>query len=277
MPKESKSGPAYYLFTFRSQITEQDLFENFLTIFIPILKKFEQYSYSVENDSSLQKHLHCIFLHQTAKDYTAMSQLFNQKIFNDFRKALKYKQTNDKGYDNQKVKKGDFLKLLGYVNKETQCLRREYNFTNEKILEGVNYYYTHKHIEKSLCINDDITLLTIKNCYAHIRKYCEENNYRPADPFLKMRMQKQKFAFRPIGSIQTIQEVLDELDIIMNPTKYPEGDELALTYDELKADCLFQRYKYAELSEKMKLLEVTQCKECKKTLSISENWKKLEK
>ena len=138
----------FYLFTFRPQITEQDLFENFLTIFIPEIKKLTKYSYSVEDDSTLQKHIHVV-AESKAKDLSAFKQIFNKKIFKDFKSSLKTKQTNEHGFDDKKINQEDFLKVLGYVNKETQCLRREYNFTNEEILKAVDYYYTSKHIDKS--------------------------------------------------------------------------------------------------------------------------------
>ena len=122
----------FYLFTFRPQITEQELFENFITIFIPELKKLTKYSYSIEEDTTLQKHIHVV-AESKAKDLSAFKQIFNKKIFKDFKSTLKLKQTNEKGFDDQKIRDEDFLKVLGYVNKETQCLRREYKFQSRNI------------------------------------------------------------------------------------------------------------------------------------------------
>ncbi len=53
----------YYLFTFRPQITEQQLFEDFYTILEPAImssKTITHYSYNVEEDNSLKKHIHLL-------------------------------------------------------------------------------------------------------------------------------------------------------------------------------------------------------------------------
>ena len=139
----------HYLFTFRPQITEQDLFENFITIFLPQLKTMINYAYTIEEDDTLQKHIHTL-VECKAKDNNAFQQLFNKKIFKDFKSSLLTKQTNDHGFDNRKVQDApeDFLKVLGYVMKEPQALRRGYSYPDTKIMEARNYYLTTDHIEK---------------------------------------------------------------------------------------------------------------------------------
>lgn len=210
----------FYLFTFRPQISEQELFESFLTIFIPELKKLNRYSYSVEEDGTLQKHIHAV-AESKAKDLSAFKQIFNKKIFKDFKSSLKLKQTNEKGFDDQKIRDEDFLKVLGYVNKETQCLRREYNFTNEEILQAVEYYYTSKHIDKKKNIDNDWTILTTKNVHVIIENYVKEHNIDYNDFLveeqIKMRMIKDKYSFASISKKQ-IATIFNEL-IIANTDK----------------------------------------------------------
>lgn len=210
----------FYLFTFRPQITEQELFENFLTIFIPEIKKLNKYSYSVEDDGTLQKHIHCV-AESKAKDLSAFKQIFNKKIFKEFKTTLKAKQTNEHGFDDQKIRDEDFLKVLGYVNKETQCLRREYNFTNEEILQAVEYYYTSKHIDKHKHIDNDWTILTTKNAHVIIEDYVRIHNIDYNDFLveqdIKMRMIKDKYSFASISKKQ-IATIFNEL-IIANTDK----------------------------------------------------------
>jgi len=218
----------YYLFTFRPQITEQQLFEEFLTIFIPHLKECEHYSYSVEEDGTLQKHIHAIWSSK-AKDKTACFQLFNKKIFKDFKKYLFAKQTTEPaGFDNQKVKEDDFLKVLGYVNKETQCTRRGYNFTNEKILQAVEYYYTSQHIDKSVK-KSDLTIVTAKNIHILVKDYCEKNNLEPHHAVTKLKMQKDRHCF---SQCPKVYETMEELEIIMFPDRFDENEPVS--YDKMK-------------------------------------------
>lgn len=212
----------FYLFTFRPQITEQELFENFITIFIPELKKLIKYSYSIEDDNTLQKHIHVV-AESKAKDLSAFKQIFNKKIFKDFKSTLKTKQTNEHGFDDQKIRDEDFLKVLGYVNKETQCLRREYNFTNEEILQAVEYYYTTKHIDKQKNISNDWTILTTKNAHVIIENYVKEHNIDwtsfLVEQDIKIRMIKDKYSFASISKKQ-IGTIFNEL-IIANTQSDP--------------------------------------------------------
>lgn len=211
----------FYLFTFRPQISEQELFESFLTIFIPELKKLNRYSYSVEEDGTLQKHIHAV-AESKAKDLSAFKQIFNKKIFKDFKSSLKLKQTNEKGFDDQKIRDEDFLKVLGYVNKETQCLRREYNFTNEEILQAVDYYYTSKHIDKSQKAKKDWTILTTKNAHVIIENYVELHNIDYHDFLveqdIKMRMIKDRYSFSSLSKKQ-ISTIFSEIIIANTDSK----------------------------------------------------------
>lgn len=208
----------FYLFTFRPQITEQQLFEDFITIFIPELEKLSRYSYTIEDDSTLQKHIH-VLAESKAKDNSAFHQMFNKKIFKDFKSTLKFKQTNEHGFDDRKVKDEpeDFLKVLGYVNKESQVLRRGYKgFTEEEITNAHKYYHTIEKMNKETC-KSDLTLLTMKNAHIHIKEYCIRNSLRPIDPYLKLRMVKDGYMFETIGSREKVRNIFSELDVYLNP------------------------------------------------------------
>ena len=232
----------FYLFTFRPQITEQDLFENFFTIFSCELDRFMKYSYSVEEDTTVNKHIHCL-VESNAKDNNAFKQIFNKKIFKDFKSSLKNKQTNEHGFDDRKVKDDpeDFLKVLGYVNKETQCLRRKYKgFTNEEILKAVEYYYTTKHIEKQN-INSDMTILTPKNYHIHVKTQAIKHKLQPDDPLLKFRMRKDGYCFGNIPD-KVEQKCLQDLRIQMDTDITEEniygGEEPQVRcYDDLQNYC----------------------------------------
>ena len=213
----------YYLFTFRPQITEQQLFEDFFTILQPELECLSKYSYTIEEDNTLQKHIHLI-AESKAKDNSAFKQLFQKKIFQEFKSALKHKLTNEKGFDDRKVKetKEDFLHTLGYVNKEATALRRQYKgFTNDEITMAVEYYHTAKRI-KSAIPKSDLTIVTARNCHVLIKDYCVRNECEPVDPFTILNMKKEGYMF---SQCPHLQETLEELEINMFPDRYNITEE----------------------------------------------------
>ena len=148
----------FYLFTFRPQVSEFPLFETFLTILKPQLhdnKTLKQYAWSVENDTptSISKHIHILMgFEKTKSKNNPVTQFFNAKVFKDFKNMLKNKQTNEPaGFDDRIVAdtEEDFLKVLGYVLKETQVIRKCSTFPLERVSQAIDYYYQCDHIDKS--------------------------------------------------------------------------------------------------------------------------------
>jgi hypothetical protein len=216
----------FYLFTFRPQVSDQHLFEDFLSIFLPILDTLSKYSYSIEEDGTLNKHIHVLVEHK-AKDNNAWKQLFKRKIFKDFKESLTSKMTNEHGFDDRMVKEDpeDLLKVLGYVNKETDCIRRKYKgFTNEEVLSGIKFYYASEHIDKSK-VKNDWTVLTTKNAHVIIEKFVEDNemdwNEFMIEQTIKIKMIESKFSF-----INFTKEKQSQLfnELIIANTKTAEGD-----------------------------------------------------
>lgn len=194
----------FYLFTFRPQTSETNLFEQFLTILKPALedsKTIKKYAYSVEEDNSLNVHIHLLAgFEETKSKNNPLTQFFNTKPFRDFKQTLKLKQTNEpNGFDDRKVQdtKEDFLKVLGYVNKETVCRRRaNKGFTNEEILEGIEYYYTTQHIDKSKDQSkNNWKILTHKNVLAEIEYWMDNNNVEKWSPIQKVKMIQDRYSF----------------------------------------------------------------------------------
>ena len=235
----------HYLFTFRPQISEQELFEQFLVIFLPILKKFPKWTYSIEDDQTLTKHIHAVFEHPTAKDKTAMEQLFNKKIFRDFKKSIKYKQTNDAGFDNQKIKEEDLMKVIGYVNKQDGCLRREYNFTNQYITDCVEYYYVSQHIDKTI-IKQDLIIMTPRNIHIHIKDYCIKNNLEPTDPMTKLKMIKDGYCFDH-------KNAFNEIEINLHPERFTEAT--TESYDNMMYQKIQLNNQVYQLEQQIKQLK----------------------
>lgn len=211
----------YHLFTFRPQISEQSVLDNFLTIFLPEIKsKSTKFTYSIECPNTLFKHIH-ILAETKAKDKNAFHQLFNKKNFKLFQDSLKHKQTNkNHAFDDRLVKDtpDDLMKVIGYVNKADDSIKHYEGFTNEQILQGVKYYYTHQHLEKKAEINNskDWTILTTKNAHVHIEKYAKDNNYNWDDfmveNHIKIAMIKDRYTFSNF-SRKTQSQIFNEIII----------------------------------------------------------------
>jgi REP element-mobilizing transposase RayT len=216
----------FLFFTFRPQITEQNLLNQFLTIFLPEVKhKSKKYSYSIEEPNTLNQHFHLIAeFSDSVKDLSKLRQIFNKKAYADFREAIKHKSTTDIAFDDKLVKDDphDRLKVLGYVNKATDSFKKYEGFTNEEVLEAVEYYYTTKHLEKTK-VKEDLKVLTTKNMSIHILDYCRKNNRDPRHQYqIKLAMNKEGYQFHGISS-RIVNEAFKETDIFMNPDRYDEN------------------------------------------------------
>lgn len=241
----------FYLFTFRPQISEQQLFEDFFTILKPELDTLSKYSYTIEEDNTLQKHIH-LLAESKAKDLSAFKQIFQKKIFKDFKSTLKNKMTNEKGFDDRKVKETpeDLQHTLGYVNKEAQALRRQYKgFTNEEITNAVEYYHVVKRI-KSENVQGDLKIMTSRNIHIYIKDYCERNKIEP-NQLAKLKMIKENHAF---SQCPKVDETFKEVEIMMFPERFPDvGEENS--YDNIYYENLQYKSELERLKLEMKQLK----------------------
>ena len=129
----------------------------------------------------------------------------------------------------------DLLYTIGYVLKEPQALRRHYTLTEERCVEGINYYYQNQKIDKAQPEQCNLRIMTSKNIHINILDFCRSNDIKeiryPAQ--LKTQMRKEGYMFSQVNKVS---ETMDELDIYMNPDKYMDthnSDEI-MTYGEYK-------------------------------------------
>lgn len=244
----------FFLYTFRPQINEQKLFEQFLDIFLPFLKEFPSYSYSVEEEGTLQQHIHIMYEHHATDNSKAMPQKLNRKCFSLFKSALKTKMTNDKGFDDRMVNDNqeDFLKVLGYVNKETNCLRRKsVGFTNEEILEAVKHYYACEHLDKST-VKNDLNIMSSKNIHISIKDYCVKNKLEPTHSLTKLKMIKDGYMF---SQVTKVAETFDEIEINMFPDRFEKDIPFAdKSYENMSYKIIEQQEKIQQLKQQLTAL-----------------------
>ncbi len=254
----------FYLFTFRPQTSETNLFEQFLTILKPALadsKTIKKYAYSVEEDNSLNVHIHLIAgFEETKSKNNPLTQFFNTKPFRDFKQTLKLKQTSEPhGFDDRKVQdtQEDFLKVLGYVNKETVCRRRESKgFTNEEILQGVDYYYTTQHLEKSKDQSkNNWKILTHKNVLAEIEYWMDNNDEHQWGPIQKVKMIQDRYSFTNFSQ-KNLLSIEHHINIARNKDSFAIGYQEQTHMDRDDPNYFLKEREQELLAELVRLKEI---------------------
>lgn len=188
----------YVFFTFRPQINDQELFEDFLKLFLPFVKSHEEYVYSVENDNTLNKHIHCV-IKGKYKDKDKFFQSFNKTNgLVKFKKACKdFTNTDVNGFDTKLVadNESDLLHVVGYTSKECEGNRWSSNMTQIFLTQAQEYYHAHRRLKAKSDGKKDWTILTTKNIHAHMEKFLDENDMELPSPILGLMMVNQRYSF----------------------------------------------------------------------------------
>ena len=247
----------YIFYTFRPQITDQDLFEVFFKLFVPFVKSHKEYAYSVECDGTLSKHLHAIVgSPSTGADYKDLDkfyQRFNKanglREFKDF--AKQHASTSEVAFKPMKVKDTaeDLLHCLGYTMKEHTC-RQETNFPNQKVLDAVEYYFAHQRIKAKSSTSKDWTLLSGKTCHVQMERYIQENDITLPDPLLGVKMAADRITFINMSEKQCRQAQAEiHLAISKEADRPPDFDEQQQVFaytNNTKDSFLFEDYLAAQ-------------------------------
>lgn len=192
--------------TFRAHVSEPQLFEDFINIFLPILTTFTHYVYSIEEDNTPNRHIHTLFnLTSAMKDRSKIDQKFNNKFMKEFKKSLGMKQTEwVAAYDSKMIEntKEDFLKVLGYCIKDDNVTRRRVkNIPTTFLTQGIKFHLTTARIEGSAAKND-WKAIKPQNIHIFLEQFCEKNNIDVTDTQLVPMMVKDKHTFNQITSKQ---------------------------------------------------------------------------
>lgn len=201
-PMKSRWG----FITFRAHVSEPQLFEDYLNLFLPILTTFNHYAYSIEEDNTPNRHIHAIFnLTSAMKDKSKIDQKFTNKYVKEFKKSLGIKQTDwTHAYDSKLVEntKEDFLKILGYCIKDDNVTRRRVkNIPTNFLTQGIKFHVSTARIE-SCRHKNDWKAIKPQNIHVFLEDFCEKNNIDVNDTGLIPMMVKSKHTFNQITSKQ---------------------------------------------------------------------------
>lgn len=185
--------------TFRAHVSEPQLFEDFINIFLPILNNFEKYAYSIEEDNTPNRHIHAIFTSISLKDKSKIDQKFNTKFMKDFKKSLGIKQTDwQHAYDSKFLPDTleDVMKVLGYVLKDDNVTRRRVkNITANQMTQGIKFHVSTARIEKSI-VKNDWKIINSKNFHIMCEDYAKKNNMTVHDWDLIPKMTHSRHTFQ---------------------------------------------------------------------------------
>lgn len=194
----------YIFFTFRPQINDQQLFEDFIILFLPFVKSHNEYAYSIENDGTLHRHIHAV-IQGDYKDKDKFFQKFNKSNgLKDFKTHCKnYTNTDHNGFDTKLIPdtKEDFLHVLGYTLKEAQD-RADNNMKEAIVVEALEYYFAHRRVKAKESKKKDWTILTSKNSHAYIEEFIDENKIQLPDRFLGLKMTQDRYTFANMSEKQ---------------------------------------------------------------------------
>lgn len=222
-PMKSRWG----FITFRAHVCETQVFEDFINIFLPILSTFTHYAYSIEEDNTPNRHIHCIFnLTSSMKDKSKIDQKFNNKFMKDFKKSLPLKQTQwAVAYDSKLIEntKEDFLKVLGYCIKDDNVSRRRIkNIPTNFLTQGIKFHVSTARNEDN-AVKNDIKIITSKNFHVSCEQFAEKNNMTVHDWELIPKMTHQRHSFQI--SARDLKKYESELRF-MNSEYDPHSKEL---------------------------------------------------
>lgn len=268
----------YTFFTFRASPNEPQVFEDYVTLILPIIRNSSQYSYSIEMDDTTSRHIHVFAsLKPTEKDKSKIDQRFcDFKEMKLFRKSLQFKDTNwetafhyGKKYNANDdcskaiIPKGesDHMKALGYTMKD---INKRYQINGIKITEitrAMQFYAATARIKDS-CIQNSWKIVNNKNFHILLEDYAKKNNMTVHDWDLIPKMTHDRHTFqisaRDLKKYECelrfanseYDEKSEHLDTILN---FREGDEaIAVWKKNNKEDILEIQETYINQIKKLK-------------------------
>jgi len=170
-----------YLITLRCHQNDTQLFEDYMVLIKGWLKnEIKRYSWSIEFDETINRHIH-LLIQGDYRDSDKVRRRLTTKEFKSIQINLNKSKTilaNALRID--KVKEMP-QKALGYTQKWS-CQRRDHlGFTDQEIVDAVEFYYTTSRLEKSQVISNDWKHVNSKNFHAIVTDYAKKNDLNLKD------------------------------------------------------------------------------------------------
>jgi len=230
-----------YLITLRCHQNDTQLFEDYMILIKGWLKnEIKRYSWSIEFDETINRHLH-LLVEGDYRDSDKVRRRLSTKEFKSIQIKLKQSKTIiSNALDVKKIKEMP-QKALGYTQKWS-CRRRDHlGFTDQEIVDAVEFYYTTARLEKAQDITDDWKHVTNKNFHAvvedFVKKDKEIESFKDSD-LIKLKMVKAKHTFQLNNKDQ--ERYFKELRIAHNNASCT--DEFSCSQEAYGHDKTYDRY-----------------------------------
>ena len=197
--------------TFRAHVSEPQVFEDFISIFLPYVSlKFSFYIYSIEDDDTSSRHIHLLLQHDE-KDKQKLKQKIEAKYFKDFSKSIQDKQTDlrcalkyGKGPEGEDfgftMKIEDKMKCIGYIFKDITRRNKTSGLSQSLITQCCDFYFANRRIKNTT--DNDWKQLTVKNIHVKIEEYCKTTGQDVLSPLLQFNMVQDKHTFIQLSNKQ---------------------------------------------------------------------------
>lgn len=242
-----------FAITLRCHQNDTQLFEDwFLLIKVWLQTEIKKYSWSIEHDDTINRHLHLIITGDF-RDSDKVKRRLTTKEFKTIQINLKKSKTIlAPALKIEKVKETP-LKALGYTQKWC-CRRRDHKgYTDQEIIDAVEYYYTTTRLEKSQDVSQDWKHVNSKNFHAIVEDFVKKDedvkDFKNPD-FIKLAMVKSKHTFQLNSKDQ--ERYFKELRIAHNDSsEYDEGSCAAEAYAQ---DQTFDAYMVEDIKDLFKYI-----------------------
>lgn len=242
-----------FLITLRCHPNDTQLFEDYMILIKNWLNEVQKYSYSIEWDDTINRHLHLI-IQADFRDADKVRRRLTTKEFKTIQINLNKSKTILKtALRIDKVKELP-LKALGYTQK-WHCRRRgHFGYTDQEIVDAVEFYYTTSRLEKQQDVTQDWTHVTNKNFHAIVEDFVKKdetiNSFKDSD-LIKFKMVQSKHTFQLNARDQ--ERYFKELRIAHEDASL--ADEASCSQEAYGCDKTFDAYIVEDIKDLFKYIK----------------------
>lgn len=166
------------LITIRPSQNDHALLEDYLILFKTWLQNYKyvsRYSWSIEEDQTINRHLHCYLEHTENKGSGKIKSQLKTTIFKGFIKNLPHTTIADVMIN--VTNSEDPKNHLGYANKD-HTHRHESTISDEEIIAALKYYYTTEKYKTRIlekANSSNWKHVTSRNFHVQVEDYLKKN------------------------------------------------------------------------------------------------------
>ncbi len=165
------------LITIRPSQNDYVLLEDYIILFKSWLEKYKhvsRYAWSVEEDQTINRHLHCYLEHSENKGSGKIKEQLKTTIFKTFIKSLPHTTIADIMIN--VINAEDPKYYLGYASKDHTC-RHESTIPDDEIISSLKYYYTTEKYKTRVLekAKSNWKHVTSRNFHVCVEDYLQKN------------------------------------------------------------------------------------------------------